>query len=114
MARRGGTHRMLRWLWTSRRLDAKLARLALLPAAGMWRAVTLARDAALSRRLAASGEPALPVVAVGNLTAGDSGKTAVLLWIARFHRQGLLPILPVAVLDQDCNRRSDRVSMPYP
>jgi tetraacyldisaccharide 4'-kinase len=85
---------MLRWLWTSRRLDAKLARLALLPAAGMWRAVTLARDAALTRRLAATGDPALPVVAVGNLTAGDSGKTAVLLWIARhLAAQGVRPAI---------------------
>ena len=83
MARRGGTHRLLRWLWTSRRLDARIARLALLPAAAMWRTVTIARDSAYGRGWVASGEASLPTVAVGNLTAGDSGKTAVLIWIAR-------------------------------
>lgn len=92
MARRGGTHRLLRWLWTSRRLDARLARLALLPAAGMWRGVTLARDAAFSRGWGRAGDLPLPAVAVGNLTAGDSGKTAVLAWIARhFEAQGYRP-----------------------
>jgi len=30
MSRRGDTHRVMRWLWTSRRPDARLARLALL------------------------------------------------------------------------------------
>ena len=29
MSRRGDTHRVMRWLWTSRRPDARLARLAL-------------------------------------------------------------------------------------
>ena len=33
MARGGDSHRVVRWLWTSRRPDARLARLALLPAA---------------------------------------------------------------------------------
>lgn len=92
MARRGGTHRLLRWLWTSRRIDARIARLALLPAAAMWRTATIARDAAYGRGWVASGEAALPTVAVGNLTAGDSGKTAVLIWMARhLAAQGLRP-----------------------
>ena len=34
MRRRGDTHRVMRWLWTSRRPDARLARLALLPVVG--------------------------------------------------------------------------------
>ena len=34
MARRGDTHRLIRWLWTSRRLDARLAGSALLPVSG--------------------------------------------------------------------------------
>ncbi len=94
MARRGGTHRLLRWLWTSRRLDARIARLALLPASAMWRTATIARDAAYGRGWMASGEALLPTVAVGNLTAGDSGKTAVLLWIARhLAAQGVRPAL---------------------
>ena len=44
MARRGDTHRVVRWLWTSRRPDARLARLALLPASGLWRGAMAVRE----------------------------------------------------------------------
>src|SRR4051812_50056033 len=49
MRRRGDTHRMVRWLWTSRRPDARLARLALLPVSGLWRAVMAGRGLAHPR-----------------------------------------------------------------
>ena len=92
MARRGSTHRLLRWLWTSRRLDARLARLSLLPAAGLWRTATRMRDAALTRQWLDLKSPAVPWVSVGNLTVGDSGRTPVLLWMARhFAAQGRTP-----------------------
>jgi tetraacyldisaccharide 4'-kinase len=92
MDRRGNTHRLIRWLWTARRLDARVARLALLPAAGLWRAATTARGAAYARGWLAARELPLPAVAVGNLTVGGSGKTPIALWIARrFAAQGLVP-----------------------
>ena len=37
---RGDTHRLIRWLWTSRRLDARLVRLGLLPVSAGWRLAT--------------------------------------------------------------------------
>src|SRR4029077_20860928 len=37
MARRGAPPRLMRWLWTSRRPEARLARLALLPASALYR-----------------------------------------------------------------------------
>ncbi|TFG53452.1 MAG: hypothetical protein E4H37_03115, partial [Gemmatimonadales bacterium] len=41
--KRRDTHRLIRWLWTSRRFDAgsnaRRARRALLPASGLWRGV---------------------------------------------------------------------------
>ncbi len=82
MARRGSTHRLMRWLWTSRRLDARLARLALLPAAGLWRLSTAARAAARrgSTSLPSSG---IPAIHFANLTVGDSGKGPLLAWAAR-------------------------------
>ena len=83
MARRGSTHRLMRWLWTSRRLDARLARLALLPAAGLWRGTTLLRDSALRRTPPSSRSFDIPVIALGNLTVGGSGKAPVLAWLAR-------------------------------
>jgi tetraacyldisaccharide 4'-kinase len=92
MARRGDTHRLLRWLWTSRRLDARLARLTLLPAAGLWRTATRARDAVRARGWVRTDALPLPAIRVGNLTVGDSGRTPVLIWIARHYAaQGLRP-----------------------
>lgn len=112
MARRGDTHRLLRWLWTSRRLDARLARLSLLPAAGIWRAATNVRDAAVSRGWGAAPALALPSVVVGNLTVGDSGRTPVMLWIARhFVAQGVRPGI---VTRDDSVFRADAVQHAVP
>ena len=83
LARRGSTHRLMRWLWTSRRLDARLARLALLPAAGLWRISTAARTAAIRRGQGAPSGSPIPIISFANLTLGDSGKGPVLGWAAR-------------------------------
>jgi tetraacyldisaccharide 4'-kinase len=72
---------VLRWLWTSRRLDARLARLALLPAAGLYRLASSARHAL--RRDGITAAAPFPIIAVANLTVGDSGKFPVLIWLAR-------------------------------
>ena len=86
MARRhGDTHRLIRWLWTSRRLDARLARAALLPAAGLWRAGMSLRELAFRRGWRDSRRLPRPSVAVGNLTVGGSGKTPIAAWIARHY-----------------------------
>ncbi len=49
MGRRGDGHRLIRWLWTSRRFDARLARTGLLPFAGLWRVGMAARNLAFDR-----------------------------------------------------------------
>lgn len=92
MTRRGDTHRVVRWLWTSRRPDARLVRLALLPAAGLWRGTMAARELAYRRGWLAVHDLPLPSVAVGNLTVGGSGKTPIAIWIARHYvSRGLVP-----------------------
>jgi tetraacyldisaccharide 4'-kinase len=85
MSRRGDTHRVMRWLWTSRRPDARLARLALLPASGLWRLAMDTRRLAYRRGWLATRDLPLPSVAVGNLTVGGSGKTPIATWIARHY-----------------------------
>jgi len=92
VSRRGDTHRLMRWLWTSRRPDARVARLALLPAAGLWRGVMAARGLAYRRGWFPVRDLPLPAVGVGNLTVGGSGKTPIAIWIARYYvAQGLRP-----------------------
>ena len=77
MARRGDTHRLLRWLWTSRRLEARLARLLAAPGC---RALASGhggtRDTARARGWIRADVLPLPAVSVGNLTIGDSGHSA--------------------------------------
>jgi tetraacyldisaccharide 4'-kinase len=83
---------MVRWLWTSRRPDARLVRLALLPASGLWRGAMAARELAYNRGWFGVQDLPLPSVAVGNLTVGGSGKTPIAIWIARHYvARGLVP-----------------------
>jgi tetraacyldisaccharide 4'-kinase len=92
MSRRGDTHRVMRWLWTSRRPDARLTRLALLPASGLWRLAMDGRRLAYRRGWLGVHDLPLPSVAVGNLTVGGSGKTPIAIWIARHYvERGLRP-----------------------
>ena len=90
--RRGDTHRLIRWLWTSRRIDARLARLALLPLEGLWSTWMRVRRVVYDRQWLPVHDLPLPSVAVGNLTVGGSGKTPIAMWIARYYTgRGLVP-----------------------
>jgi len=90
--RRGDAHRLIRWLWTSRRADARLARAALLPASGLWRAGMGLRELAYRRGWRPTHSLPLPSVAVGNLTVGGSGKTPIASWIAaHYAARGVRP-----------------------
>jgi len=83
---------VIRWLWTSRRVDARLARLALLPLAMLWSGVMAVRGAAFRRGWLTTHDLPLPAVAVGNLTVGGSGKTPIAAWIAQHYAdRGLVP-----------------------
>ena len=82
---------MLRWLWTSRRLEARLARGVLVPASALWRAGMAARAAAYARGWLSVRDLPLPSVSVGNLTLGGSGKGAVADWIATHYSAGGFP-----------------------
>jgi tetraacyldisaccharide 4'-kinase len=95
MARRGDTHRLMRWLWTSRRVEARLVRLALVPASVLYRGAVAARAAGYRRGWLSVKDFPVPCVAVGNLTLGGSGKSALAAWICRHYaargiRPGLL------------------------
>ena len=71
-----------RWLWSSSSIGARAARVALIPAAGIFRAVTIARNALYSAGIMRAEALAVPSISVGNLTVGGTGKTPVSQWIA--------------------------------
>jgi tetraacyldisaccharide 4'-kinase len=83
---------MVRWLWTSPRIDARLVRLALLPVAAGYGAVMRVRASAYARGWFDSHALPLPSISVGNLTVGGSGKTPIAIWVARYAAaKGLKP-----------------------
>lgn len=77
----------VQWLWTSRSMPARLVRFALLPPTMLFRAGAALRVQAYRWRLFPRTNPSIPVVAVGNLTVGGSGKTPVTAWIARYYSE---------------------------
>jgi tetraacyldisaccharide 4'-kinase len=90
--RRPDGHRAIRWLWTSRRLDARLARAVLVPAALLHDAVMRVRAHGYRVGWFGSHDLPLPAVAIGNLSVGGSGKTPLAGWIAaRFAAAGVRP-----------------------
>ena len=78
------------WLWSDRSISARLARLTLLPPSFVYRGGRAMRTRAYRMGLFRQADVPLPVVAVGNLTVGGSGKTPICNWIARYYAdQGL-------------------------
>ncbi|MEP6472816.1 MAG: tetraacyldisaccharide 4'-kinase [Gemmatimonadota bacterium] len=86
------SHRLIRWLWTSRRIDARMARLMLLPLAAVYRLAMAFRSWSYAAGWSVTHDLPLPAVSVGNLTVGGSGKTPIATWIAQHYaRAGLVP-----------------------
>jgi len=76
--------------WARRGAVARL----LWPAAAAFGAAAALRRAAYRLRLLPSAHPGIRVIVVGNLSAGGTGKTPLVLWIAEFLRsQGWTPAI---------------------
>jgi tetraacyldisaccharide 4'-kinase len=69
-------------LWRDDGGWAPVARAALGPAALLYRAATGVRNAMYDRGVLPISQPQVPVVSIGNLAVGGSGKTPVAAWMA--------------------------------
>lgn len=69
--------------WQQRNLHSAL----LLPLAALFAAVTALRRLAWQAGLLRSVHPGVPVIIAGNITAGGTGKTPLVLWLAQFLRE---------------------------
>ena len=70
-------------LWTGRGRLARLSRAALAPIEGAYGAVVKGRSLLYDRGILRAHDVSVPVVSVGNLTVGGTGKTPVAAWLAR-------------------------------
>jgi tetraacyldisaccharide 4'-kinase len=94
VTRKRDGHRFVRWLWTSRRFDARAVRALLIPASLLYDLTMRCRSLMYRRGWLKSHDLPLPSIAVGNLTVGGSGKTPIAAWIAaRFAGQGIRPAI---------------------
>ncbi len=83
--------RMERFLtrhWYTPRLSPVLY--PLVPLAGLFGAASLIRQAMAELRLSRAFRPSVPVLVVGNLVAGGTGKTPLVIWLAgQFRERGV-------------------------
>lgn len=81
-----------RWLWRTPGPPASLVRVALLPAAGLFRIGVGMRNAAYDSGLLQARRLPAPSVGVGSLAVGGAGKTPVAGWVAdELARRGARP-----------------------
>ncbi|MFL5616991.1 MAG: tetraacyldisaccharide 4'-kinase [Gemmatimonadaceae bacterium] len=79
-------------LWYGDSFGARLGRAALWPAEQTYAAVVRMRGALYDRGLLESVNAAVPVLAVGNISVGGTGKTPVAAWaVARLRERGAHP-----------------------
>ena len=79
-------------VWYGESLAARLGRAALWPAAVGYEAAVRVRGALYDRHLLASIGASIPVLAVGNVSVGGTGKTPVAAWaVARLRERGAKP-----------------------
>ncbi|MFM8333079.1 MAG: tetraacyldisaccharide 4'-kinase, partial [Candidatus Methylumidiphilus sp.] len=72
--------------WLQRRWYDQSPPLALTPLSGVFRGAAAARRLAYAQGWKAAERLPVPVIVVGNLTVGGTGKTPLTIWLAQFLR----------------------------
>jgi tetraacyldisaccharide 4'-kinase len=99
------TELSIRAVWGSGGPSGKLLRLALLPASALYGAAVQLRNFLFTHGMLKSVRLPRPVVSVGNLTVGGTGKTPTCLWLAQeLTERGL----KVAILSRGYGRKEKR------
>ena len=80
-------------IWSDRGGPLALARAALAPLGAMWGAIMRGRRALYERGILASHAPPVPVLSVGNLTVGGTGKTPFAAWVVARLRERATPAI---------------------
>jgi tetraacyldisaccharide 4'-kinase len=81
-------------VWSSDTVAARVARITLMPFAALYGALAAGRRWLYQRGVFRSGRGAVPIISVGNLTVGGTGKTPVAAWIAaRLRERGGNPAI---------------------
>jgi tetraacyldisaccharide 4'-kinase len=86
--------RSLVGVWTGDGAASKGVRAVLSPFSALYRAVSAARGFLYDHRILRVYKSSIPVVSVGNLTVGGTGKTPIAAWIASaILQRGLVPAI---------------------
>ncbi len=72
-----------RWWREEAGVAGSLASVLALPAAAAYRGVTVLRNVAFDRGLLGVGQADVPVISIGNITVGGTGKTPFAAWVVR-------------------------------
>jgi tetraacyldisaccharide 4'-kinase len=84
--------RLLESVWTGRGTRARIARALLAPAEALYRVVVSARGKLYDAGIFHAEDFSVPVLSIGNLTVGGTGKTPVAAWFAsRLAAKGVKP-----------------------
>ena len=84
--------RLLETVWTGRGKRARAARALLAPAEALYRAVVTARGMLYDWGVLSAENFSVPVLSIGNLSVGGTGKTPVAAWCAqRLSAKGMKP-----------------------
>ncbi|HEY7861778.1 MAG TPA: tetraacyldisaccharide 4'-kinase, partial [Gemmatimonadaceae bacterium] len=82
------------WVWWDPSRSARVARAMLEPLAAVFSVVVRTRNWMYDRKLLAVRAPRIPVLSVGNITVGGTGKTPISSWLAtQLAARGASPVI---------------------